>query len=42
MAKKRKRSNTYKHPGLKRGYAVNWNANIIYKTKKWKKKGSAW
>ena len=34
MPKKR----TYKHKGLKRGYAINWKANIVYKKKKMPRK----
>ena len=37
MAKKKKVS--YKSKGLKKGYAVNWSARIIYKTGKMPKKG---
>ncbi len=35
LAKKR----TYKHKGLKKGYAINWDAKIIYKKKKMPRKG---
>jgi len=35
LAKKR----TYKHKGLKKGWAINWEAKIIYKISKMPRKG---